>query len=76
MVYWPGPPQFSWSRPGCSKLKTSLVNETLKFQKLISQIPQYFLLKKCVKLLQCKSFSHFFNKNISVFGYEVVKHLV
>ena len=48
--------------PGCSKLTTSLVNETLKFQMLISQICQYFLLKKCDKLLQCKSFSHFFNK--------------
>ena len=63
------------SGPGCSKLTTSLVNETLKFQTLISQICQYFLLKKCEKLLQCKSFSHFFNKNISVFGYKVVRHL-
>ena len=34
-----------------------------------------FLLKKCEKLLQCKSFSHFFDKNIIVFGYKVVKHL-
>ena len=48
--------------PGCSKLTTLLVNETLKFQTLISQICQYFLLEKCEKLLQCKSFSHFFNK--------------
>ena len=48
--------------PGCSKLTTSLANETLKFQTLISQICQYFLLKKCEKLLQCKSFSHFVNK--------------
>ena len=58
--------------PGCSKLTTSLVNVSLKFQTLISQICQYFLLKKCEKLLQCKSFSHFFNKKISVyivFGY-------
>ena len=61
--------------PSCSKLTTSLVNVSLKFQTLISQICQYFLLKKCEKLLQCKSFSHFFNKNISVFGYKVVKHL-
>ena len=50
------------SGPGCSKLTTSLVNMSLKFQTLISQICQYFLLKKCVKLLHCKSFSHFFNK--------------
>ena len=28
--------------PGCSKLTTSLVNETSKFQTLISQICQYF----------------------------------
>ena len=48
--------------PGCSKLTMSLVNKTLKFQTLISQICQYFLMKKCEKLLQCKSFSHFFNK--------------
>ena len=27
-----------------------------------------FLLKKCEKLLHCKSFSHFCNKHISVFG--------
>ena len=48
--------------PGCSKLTTSLVTDLLKFETLISQICQYFLLKKCEKLLQCKSFSHFFNK--------------
>ena len=47
---------------GCSKLTTVLVNVSLKFQMLISQIRQYFLFKKCEKLLQCKSFSHFFNK--------------
>ena len=63
------------SGPGCSKLTTSLVNEPLNFQTLISQICQYFFMKNCEKLLQCKSFSHFFNKNISVFGYKVVKHL-
>ena len=50
------------SGPGCSKLTTSLVNVSLKFQSFISNICQYFLLKKCEKLLQCKSFSHFFNK--------------
>ena len=30
------------SGPGCSKLTTSLVNVSLKFQTLISQICQYF----------------------------------
>ena len=48
--------------PGCSKLTTSLVNISLKFQMLISEMHKYFLLKKCEKLLQCKSFSHFVNK--------------
>ena len=38
------------SGPGCSKLRTSLVNVSLKFQRLISQIRQYFLLKKWEKL--------------------------
>ena len=48
---------------------------SLKFQMLTSEICQYFLLKRCEKLLHCKSFSHFFNKKFSVFGYKVVKHL-
>ena len=34
------------SGPGCSKLMTSLVNVSLKFQTLISEIRHYFLLKK------------------------------
>ena len=50
------------SGPGCSKLTMSLVNVSLKFQMLLSEIHKYFLFKKCKKLLQCKSFSHFFNK--------------
>ena len=50
------------SGPGCSKLTTLLVNVSLKFQMLISEICQYFLLKKCEKLLQRKSFTHFFKK--------------
>ena len=52
----------STSGPSCSKLTTSLVNVSLKFQTLISQISRYFLFKKCEKLLHCKSFSQFFNK--------------
>ena len=50
-------PEIPRSEPGCSKLTTSLVNVSLKFQKLISPIRQYFLFEKCEKL-----FSHFFNK--------------
>ena len=64
------------SGPGCSKLMTSLVNVSLNFQKLISQMCQYFLLKKCEKLLHCKSYFHFFStKTFSVFDYKNVKHL-
>ena len=37
--------------PSCSNLTTSLVNVSLKFQMLIFQIQQMFLLKKCEKLL-------------------------
>ena len=46
--------KFPWAR--LFKLTTSLANETLIFQMLISQICQYFLLKKCEKLF------HIFNK--------------
>ena len=43
------------SGPGCSKLMTSLINVSLKFQMLISQACQYFMLKKIVinKKFQC-----------------------
>ena len=61
--------------PGCSKLTTSLVNEMLKFETLYLKYADIFCWKKSEKLLQCKIFSHFLTKNISVFGYEVVKHL-
>ena len=42
---------FNTSGPGCSKLTASLVNDSLKFQTSVSNIHQYFLLKKCEKLL-------------------------
>ena len=45
-----------------SKLSMLIVNVSLKFQMFISQIRQYFLLKKCEKLWHCKSFSHFSTK--------------
>ena len=48
--------------PSCSKLTTSLVSVSLKFQTLILQIHCYFLLKKCENPLHCKGFSDFFNK--------------
>ena len=40
------------SGSGCSKLTTSLVNVSLNFQKLISQIMPIFFVEKCEKLLQ------------------------
>ena len=77
--------------PGCSKLTTSLVNVSLKLQKLLTFFQQkmahfryfkisemrHFLLKKCEKLLHCiAKASHIFpTKNIGVFGYTVVRHL-
>ena len=33
-----------------------------------------FFVEKWEKLLPCKSFSHFSTKNVSVFGYKVIKH--
>ena len=45
--------------PSCSKLTTSLVNVSLKFQTLILQIHCYFLLKKCENPLQSKNNSVF-----------------
>ena len=59
------------SGPGCSKLTMSLVNVSLNFQKLFSQICQYFLLKRCI----AKASLIFSTKNFSVFGYKAVKHL-
>ena len=48
--------------PVVKKLTTLLVNGFVKVQMLISEIRQYFLLKRYEKLLHCKSFSHFSNK--------------
>ena len=59
--------------PGCSKLTTSLVNEPLKFQTLISQIRQYFLLKNVRSFCIAKASLIFSTKNFSVFGYKVAK---
>ena len=58
-----GPILFTKTQPGpsCSKLTTSLVNVSLKFQTLILQIHCYFLLKKCENPSHCKT------KNNSVF---------
>ena len=55
----------SWH--GCSKLTTSLVNVSLKFQTLISEICHYFVLKKCEKLLQ---------RLLSVFQQKISVYLV
>ena len=63
------------SGPGCSKLTTLLVNVLLKFQTLISQICQYFLLKNVRSFCIAKASLTFSIKNIGVFGYKVVKHV-
>ena len=56
------------SGAGCSKLMTSLVNVSLKFQILLCQIHQYFLLKKCEKLLHAlQKLLSFCQQKISVY---------
>ena len=66
-----------WSSgPSCSKLMPSLVNKTLKFQMLISQICQYFSLKNVRSFCGAKASLIFSTKNFSVYGYKVVKHLM
>ena len=50
----------------------SLVNVLLKFQILISIIPQYFLLKKSDTAKASLIFSAI---DMSLFGYKVIKHL-
>ena len=54
------------SGTGCSKLTTSLVNVSLKFQTLTSQISRNFLLKKMCKAFALKLLS-FFQEKISVY---------
>ena len=63
------------ARPGSSKLTTSLVNVSLKFQMLISQICQYFCRKNVRRFCSAKASLILFDKHITVFGYKVVKHL-
>ena len=69
--------QVSIKRPGlgCSKLKMLLVNVSLKFQTLISDICQFFFVEKKVRSFSAKASLIFSTKNIGVFGYKVVKHL-
>ena len=59
--------KFATSGPGCSKLTTSLVNETLKFQTLISQICQYFFVEKMRDAFAVQKLLSFFQHKISVF---------
>ena len=47
--------------PGCSKLTTSLVNVSLKFQTLISEISKF------TEKMHFKMFSYFFQQNSSVY---------
>ena len=53
---------------GCSKLTPLLVNVLLKFQTWISEVPKFFLLKKCQNL------SFFSTKKSVHFGYKVIEH--
>ena len=60
---------------GCSKLMTSLVNISLQFQTLISEIRQYFVGKNVRSFRIAKASLIFSAKYISIIGYEVIKHL-
>ena len=62
---------FLFSGSDCSKLKTSLVNVSLKLQLLISELHSYFFFEKILEV----SVFFFLTKNICVFGYKVEKHL-
>ena len=62
--------------PVGSKLTTLLVNISLKFQILISENCQNFLLKNVRSFCSAKASLIFSTKNISVFGYEDLKHLM
>ena len=66
----------SQTGPGCSKLTTLLVNVSLKFQTLISNIHQYFCWKNVRSFCSAKASLIFSARNISVFGYKMVKHLM
>ena len=55
------------SGPGCSKLTTSLVNVSLKFQTLISQISRYFFVEKMCKAFALQKLPWFFQQKISVY---------
>ena len=72
-------PSNIWIKPltgtGCSKLTTSLVNVSLKFQTLISEICQYFCWKNVWSFCSAKASLIFSTKNISIFSSKVVKHL-
>ena len=50
----------------------------IRARAIVGQIryANFFYWKKCEKLLQCKAYSHFFNKKekFCVFGYKVAKH--
>ena len=62
------------SGPGCSKLATLLLNETLKFSKVNNWIRPLFFVEKMREAFA--SFFHFFHKNVSVFGYKILKYLM
>ena len=64
----------SKSGPGCSNLTTSLVNDSLNFHKLISQIWQYVWLKN-VRSFYSKLLLFFATKQFGVFGYRVIRQL-
>ena len=65
------------SGPSCSKLTMSLVNASLRFQNVISNICQYFLLRECVGgFCSAEASLIFSTRDFGVLGYIVAKHLM
>ena len=71
------PPTVYTPKLGCSKLTMSLVNISLKFQTLPSQICQYFFVEKIQEAFAMQMLLSFFQlNNFNVFGYKVIKYLM
>ena len=74
MSPWSGSKRFAtYSGPGCSKLTTSLVNDSLKFTSSDTQICLIFLLKNVSSFCSAKATHIFSAKNIRILCIESAK---
>ena len=72
-MYSRDPNQSYWSGPSCSKLTTSLVNDSLKFTSSDTQICWNFLLKNVSSFWRAKATHIFSAKNIRILYIESAK---